>query len=538
MELPADWWLVDGVRLPAGEAGSRAGPSHEQLAACLGVQVGQVAEVAVVRRSLDARPRPPVYIFRLKVLLEAEPRAALPANVHVERADAPEASPAWAEPVRAPADHRRPVVIGAGPAGLFAALDLAKRGLPPLVLERGEPVETRQRDVARFRREARLDSSSNTVFGEGGAGTFSDGKIYTRSRARHAVLVLHELAQLGAGADLLVDARPHIGTDRLARILPRFRRRLAELGAEIRFGSQVTRFEVRDGRLRALGLACGERIETDAVILATGHHGRDTLRALRDAAVPLESRPTSIGVRIEHEQRAIDRWFYGMSQRGDLPAASYRIALKARGELPRALYSFCMCPGGVVVAAPESPERVVTNGMSGSRRSGRYGNAGLIVPVYLEDYPGEGPLAGVRFLEALERRAYEAGGGGFVAPAQRAADFVAGRAGDRLLHTTYRPGVQAADLASLLPPPVARSLRAGLRLLDRRWRGFAGEGAMLIGVESRTSSPVRVVRGDDGQSVGGLFPAGEGSGYASGILSSASDGIEAARRVARVIEDA
>ena len=345
--------------------------------------------------------------------------------------------------------------------------------------------------------------------------------------------MLRDLVEFGGSPDLLIDARPHIGTDRLARILPALRARLLELGVEVRHRCTVRRLEVERGRLVALHTAAGERIATRTVILAVGHHARDTLDDLAGCGVPLEAKATAVGVRIEHAQADVDRWMFGGPRTGDLPAASYRVVLKPGGVQPRPVYSFCMCPGGGVVAAPERDGVVVTNGMSGSRRSGRFANAGLVVPVGIDDFGGSDPLAGVRYLRELEARAHEVGGGAFVAPAQRAVDLLAGRPSVDLPTTTYRPGVAPADLADVLPPAVLASLRAGLDRLERRWPGFAGERAVLIGVESRTSSPVRIPRPVDGQveGVDGLFPAGEGAGYAGGILSSASDGVLASRRL-------
>ena len=522
-------WILDGVRVNAREVGSAAGPGTSELAALLGVEPAQVLDACVVRRSLDARARPPVFVLRMRVELDGAPAAEGPAKVSPD-----ESSPET--PVARPSvtARRRPVVIGAGPAGLFAALELARSGVPPCVLERGESVRRRQRSVARFRRDGDLDPQSNMVFGEGGAGAFSDGKIYTRARSPHARAVLRDLVDLGADPAILEDARPHLGTDVLARLLPRLRERLTELGCEIRFGAAVVRLEVQSNRLRALELADGERVRTDAAVLAVGHHARDTLQVLHDAGVPLEARPTAVGVRIEHRQRDVDRWMYGGPPSGDLPPASYRVVMRPSARRSRPVYSFCMCPGGVVVAAPQRDGLVVTNGMSGSRRSGKFANSGLVVPLEIEDYGAGDPLAGVRFLDDLEARCHDAAGGGFVAPAQRADDFVARRPGEGELRATYRPGIAPVELDTVLPAPVATSLRSALQDLDRRWRGFAGEDAVLVAVESRTSSPVRLSRGEDGQSVGveGGFPAGEGAGFAGGILSSASDGVVAARCLA------
>jgi hypothetical protein len=533
------WWTIDGVRVPASRPGASDGPvdgpERAWLAGQLGLAADDVVQVVVQRRSLDGRSRPPQYEFRVLILVRqaaGEPRLGRRAGAWRLRSCDPPAPPVLgpARRSRAPG-AARPVIVGAGPAGLFAALDLALRGVPALVLERGAAVDLRRQAVARFRHDGVLDPDSNLVFGEGGAGAYSDGKIYTRSDGELPQQVLRWLVDLGAPADILIDARPHLGTDRLARLLTALRQRLVELGVQLRFGATVTGVETTAaGALAGLTLAGGELVPANAAIVAIGHHARDTIAALARSGLELQAWPTAIGVRIEHPQALVDRWLYGRESRGELPAASYRVALKPRTDRPRAVYSFCMCPGGVVVAAPERDGLVVTNGMSGSRRSGRYANAALVVPVGHDDYAAHGdpddPLRGIRFVEAVERAAFEAGGGGFVAPVQRAADLAAGRPTEDAPRCTYHPGVAPADLRQVLPEPVWRSLRSALVELDRRWRGFAGADAAVIGVETRTSSPVRLLRDESGQAtaVSGLYPAGEGAGYAGGILSAAADG--------------
>lgn len=527
-------WVVDGVQLPAVREGSRNGPGRRTLARLLGVRPSAVVEAQIERRSLDARRRPPTFRFRIRVVLRgAEPtRRGLPGGVTVGPAAASERRRPMGARAR-PSHELRPVVVGTGPAGLFAALTLSRLGLPPLVLERGSPVDRRRRDVARFRREGALDPDSNVVYGEGGAGTFSDGKIYSEGRVTHARQVLETLVELGASPDILVDRWPHIGTDRLAPILRNLRQAMVDV--EVRFEAEVCGLEADRGRLMALRLADGQLVEATQLILATGQNARDSYGWLSAAGVALEPRPGAVGVRIEHPQRLVDRWLYGGERRGDLPPGFYRVALRAGPEMPRPVHSFCMCPGGVIVAAPERDGRVVTNGMSGSRRSGKYANAALLVPVGLEDYRPHGAdaLCGLRFVDQLERRAFEAGGGGFVAPAQRADQFAWGLPPSSDPRCTYRPGVRPADLAEVLPAPVTASLRVALRRLHRRWPGFAGPEAVLVGVETRSSSLVRILRDDAGQSPGlrGVFPAGEGAGYAGGILSAAADGITAAERL-------
>jgi uncharacterized protein len=529
------WWMLDGLDRPAHLPDGAAPPPPSVVGRLLGVPEERVLRVWLERRSLDARPRTPVFRYRCRIELAAgPPPTPRPlAGIRAEPCEPPPV-PAPVPKLVRPAGHR-PVVIGAGPAGLFAALALARAGAPPLLLERGDPVERRTVAVAAFRRGDGLDPESNVVFGEGGAGTFSDGKVYTRSRSSLTHEVLRELVDLGAPPELMFDAYPHIGTDRLRAILGELRGRLTTLGVELRFRTRLESLEIHGGRIEGIGVTGGERIGAQAVVLAVGHHARDTLDTLRRSGVPMEARPTAIGLRIEHRQRDVDRWLYGQRHPRGLPPGFYRLTRRPGGDQPRPVYSFCMCPGGVIVAAPERDGRVVTNGMSGSRRSGRHANAGIVVPVGEEDYAGDrgDPLRGVRFLEELEARAFEAGGGDFIAPAQRAADFVAGRASDGPLRSTYRPGVVPGDLAALLPAPVAASLRSALATQERGWRGFAGAHAMLVGLETRTSSPVRLERGPDGQSAGvrGIFPAGEGAGHAGGILSAAADGLRTAAAV-------
>ncbi|MES2682581.1 MAG: NAD(P)/FAD-dependent oxidoreductase [Pseudomonadota bacterium] len=511
----------------------------------LGLKDTQLAGFTVFKRSYDARKKSVDLCFVYTVDLDVADEASVLArfaddrNVNV----APDIGYHFVTHT-APAMAHRPVIVGFGPCGIFAALVLAQMGFRPIVLERGTAVRERTKDTWALWRKNILNPESNVQFGEGGAGTFSDGKLYSQIKDPRYLgrKVLHEFVKAGAPEEILYVSKPHVGTFRLASMVEKMRADIIALGGEIRFQQRVTDVLIEDSHIRGVTLASGEQIRSDHVVIALGHSARDTFRMLHARGVFMEAKPFSMGFRIEHPQSLIDRARLGkFAGHPKLGAADYKLVHHARNG--RSVYSFCMCPGGTVVAATSEENRVVTNGMSQYSRNERNANAGIVVGITPEaDYPG-GPLAGLALQEHWESRAFVLGGGTYEAPAQLVGDFIAGRASTQLgaVVPSYKPGVKLGSLDTALPAYAIDAIREALPAFEKQIRGFALHDAVLTGVETRTSAPMRITRGDDLQSLNtrGLYPAGEGAGYAGGILSAGVDGIRIAEALAKqMIADA
>ena len=512
---------------------------REAIVQRLGIRDEQLLSFNLFKRSYDARKKNSEVLFIYTLDLEASNEAELLRTFEDDRNIGVAPDVTYKYVGHAPAEvEQRPIVVGFGPCGIFAGLLLAQMGFKPIILERGKEVRQRTKDTWGLWRKSVLNPESNVQFGEGGAGTFSDGKLYSQIKdpLHHGRKVLEEFVKAGAPDEILYINKPHIGTFRLTGMVEQMRQDIIALGGEVRFQEKVTDLLTDDGQLTGVVLESGEQLHSRHVVLALGHSARDTFRMLHAKGVFMEAKPFSVGFRIEHPQTLIDKARLGKyAGHPKLGAADYKLVYHAKNG--RSVYSFCMCPGGTVVAATSEPGRVVTNGMSQYSRNERNANSGIVVGIDPErDYPG-GPLAGIELQERLEAHAYVMGGSNYQAPAQLVGDFVAGRPSTALgsVEPSYKPGVTLGDLAPSLPDFAIEAIREALPAFDRQIKGYNLHDAVLTGIETRTSSPLRITRGEDFQSLNlrGLFPAGEGAGYAGGILSAGVDGIRIAEAVAR-----
>lgn len=487
-----------------------------QLSAALKVEKSHIHGYKILKRSIDARSRNVIFRMQVKVFIDETP---VPEVFHL---NFPNVS-----------DKKRVIIVGAGPAGLFAALQCIENGMKPVVLERGKDVKQRRRDLALINKEGIVNTESNYCYGEGGAGTYSDGKLYTRSNKRGDInKVLQIFVQHGAAEDILIDARPHIGTNKLPHIITAIRETILNAGGEVHFDQKVTDFIIEFGKMKGVVINDEHTLTADAVILATGHSARDIYTLLNKKGILVEAKPFALGVRIEHPQAIIDAAQYHCPVRSEFLPPAYYSLVEQVGS--RGVFSFCMCPGGIIAPCATHENEIVVNGWSPSKRNNPFANSGTVVQVTLEDVPGNDPLRMMNFQTEIERTAFALGGGNLVAPGQRMVDFVEGRISADLPKNSYLPGTKSVMLKETLPDFIASSLKNALPLFGKKMKGYYTNEAILVGVESRNSSPVRIPRDRETfqhPEVAGLYPCAEGAGYAGGIVSAAIDGVNCANAV-------
>ncbi len=484
----------------------------------------EIKEWYIYKKSVDARKKEDIY-FNYAIDIELKNKEKENKYLKIEKNQFPQIQ------VRRKSKYK-PVIIGAGPAGLFAGLIMVQNGIKPIILERGKQVEERIKDVDKFKKTRKINPESNIQFGEGGAGTFSDGKLNTGNSSIYSRKVLEEFVNFGAPKEILYSSKPHIGTDNLVKIVKNIREYIIKKGGQVLFNEKVTDFEIKNGKIKAV--ICSKRIETDSVILAIGHSARDTFKKLYELGVEIQPKNFAVGVRIEHLQKDINFAQYGNKTKLQLPVADYKLVYHAKNG--RTCYTFCMCPGGYVVASNTEEGTIVTNGMSNFSRDGENANSALLVNVGTEDYYKNSPLDGIYFQENLERKAFEIGGKNYNAPTQKLGDFLQNKKTIELgkIKPTYMPGVTYSNLNEILPEFISETLKESIIELDKKLKGFANKDAILTGVETRSSSPVQITRDKenlDSLNVKGLYPCGEGAGYAGGIMTSAIDGIKCAIKI-------
>ena len=488
----------------------------DSLSKALNLELSRIRDYKILKRSIDARSRRVIYRMQVRAFIDED---VLPEIFRVDYQNVRDAKPV--------------IIVGAGPAGLFAALQCIENGFKPIVLERGKDVKQRRRDLAAINKEGLVNTESNYCYGEGGAGTYSDGKLYTRSNKRGDInKVLQVFVQHGATDDILVDARPHIGTNKLPHIITAIRETIQNAGGEVRFDQKVTDLCIDFGKIKGVIVNGGEMVQADSVILATGHSARDIYELLHHKHILVEAKPFALGVRIEHPQAIIDAAQYHCDIRSEFLPPAYYSLVEQVGN--RGVFSFCMCPGGIIAPCATHKEEIVVNGWSPSKRNNPFANSGTVVQVTLEDVKGDDPLRMMYFQAAIEKTAFQLGGGNLVAPAQRMVDFVEGRVSVDLPRNSYLPGTQSVMLRESLPDFVASSLKNALPVFGKKMKGYYTNEAILVGVESRSSSPVRIPRDRERfqhPQVQGLYPCAEGAGYAGGIVSAAIDGINCANAI-------